>query len=116
MRSSVAAWSRANVNVAGMIVPFAYFYFALLGGPIGGGVVSEAIRFAIGRRRGRFIWLIACAAIVIGGLAGVGLWALTLSRPAIPDEYGTTYAATALGSFAVYAALAVITAYARLRV
>jgi hypothetical protein len=102
--------------VAGTIVPFAYFYFALIGGPIGGGVVSEAIRFAIGRRRGRFIWLVACAAIVFGGLAGVGLWAITLPRAGLPEEYGTSYVASALGSFAIYAALAMITVYARLRV
>ena len=103
--------------VAGTIVPYAYFYFALLGGPIGGGIVSEAIRFAIGRRRGRFIWLVACASVVLGGLLGVGMWAVATARTSPAAEIaGSTYYATALGSLAIYAVLAVITVYARLRV
>jgi hypothetical protein len=103
--------------LAGAIVPSAYFYLAIIGGPIGGAVVSEAIRWSIGRRRGRVIWLVACAGVVVGGLVGVGLWALAIaSATPAPDELGTTYVATAFGSFVIYAALAVLTVYARLRV
>jgi hypothetical protein len=102
--------------VAGLVVPYAYFYFALLGGPIGGVVVAETVRWSIGRRRGQFIWLVACAAIVVGGLIGVGLWSLALARSSPQPAAGTTVLASALGSFAVYAAVAAVTVYARLRV
>ena len=102
--------------LAGMIVPYSYFYLALIGGAIGGGIVSESIRWAIRRRRGRFIWLVACAGIVVGGLVGVGLWTLLSTRAPTPEGYDAAYAGSALASFAIYAALAVMTAYARLRV
>jgi hypothetical protein len=102
--------------LAGAIAPYAYFYFALIGGPIGGGIVSEAIRWSIGRRRGRFIWLVASAAVVVGGLVGVGLWSLATARTPLAEEARITYLASALGSFAIYAALAVVTVYVRLRV
>jgi hypothetical protein len=101
--------------VAGAIVPYAFFYLALIGGPIGGAIVSEGIRYAIGHRRGRFIWAVACAAIVVGGLIGVGVWSLGVTRAA-PDAPAAVLLPSALGSFALYAALAVATAYARLRV
>jgi hypothetical protein len=99
--------------IAGAVVPYAYFYLALLGGPIGGAIVSEAVRVAVGRRRGRFLWAVVCGAIVAGGVVGVVGWMIATAESAVPIA---TLAPTAFGSFAIYAALAVITVYARLRV
>jgi MFS family permease len=46
------------------------FWIAILTGPAAGGFLSEIIRRAVGRRRGRYLWLIASAMAVLGAVVG----------------------------------------------
>jgi hypothetical protein len=94
---------------------------AIFAGPIGGGIVAEGVRAAIQRHRGRHLWLVACGAIVIGGILGLvapaslPLLATILSgNIQLVSRFGLALVFN-LG-FWIYLALAVSTAYARLRV
>jgi hypothetical protein len=94
---------------------------AIFAGPVGGGIVAEGIRAAIQRHRGRYLWTVACGAIVIGGFAGLvapaslGLLATVLAgNIELLSRFGLGLLLN-LG-FWIYIALAVTTAYARLRV
>ena len=51
-----------------------YFLFEIFYAPFAGGIIAEVIRFSIQRHRGRYIWLVACAAVILGGIIGAGLW------------------------------------------
>ncbi len=105
---------------------------ALLGGiflllsifyaPFAGGIISEAVHWSIQRRRGRYVWLVACASVVVGGLIGAGFFPLVallgrglgllgvlLSLPVV------AVAAVFNLGFLIYIVLAVGTVYARLR-
>jgi len=53
--------------VAGWLVPRLGWYAIFLGPLIGGGI-AEAARWAIQRRRGEYTWLIVCGCIVLGAL------------------------------------------------
>ncbi len=53
-----------------------FFLFALFYAPIAGGAIAEVIRFAIQRRRGRYIALLAAAMLVLGGIIGAGAFPL----------------------------------------
>lgn len=53
--------------VAGELVPRLGWYTILLGPVVGGGI-AEAVGWAVGRRRGRYTWLIVCGSILVGGL------------------------------------------------
>lgn len=44
------------------------FLGALFGGPLLGGAVAEAVRRVLNKRRGEYTWLIAAAALIVGGL------------------------------------------------
>ncbi len=93
----------------------------LFGGPIGGGIVAEGIRAAVQRHRGRYLWLVACGALIIGGFIGlVGLSLLPLLFALLGGQVGllARFSGALLLNlgFWVYLALAVSTAYARLRV
>lgn len=96
--------------VAAVVSPVLGFVGALLTGTLGwltlflapaaGGLIAEAVRWAARRRRGRHLWLVASAGILLGtGIAALwfarGLWGLLW-----------------LG---VFAAMAIGTVYARLR-
>jgi hypothetical protein len=93
----------------------------IFGGPIGGGIVAEGIRAAVQRHRGRYLWVVACAALVVGGMMGlVALRGLSLLAALLAGNIAVLSALSLsllfnLG-FWVYLALAVSTAYARLRV
>ncbi len=111
--------------VVGMISGFmgimGWLLLAIFGGPLGGAVVSEGIRTAIGRRRGRYVWLVGCVTIAIGGLVGaVGLNWLPLLLAVLSGQIG--FLARVGGAvflnlgFWIYLVLAVSTTYARLRV
>ncbi len=107
--------------ISGILGIMGWILLAIFGGPIGGAMVSESIRAAIGRRRGRYIWLVGCAAVVIGGLAGgVGLNALALlvallgGQMALVARIGGAILLNI--GFWIYLVLAVGTTYARLRV
>lgn len=51
-------------------IGFFGFWIALLTGPAAGGLLSEIIRKAVGRRRGRYLWLVASASALVGVLVG----------------------------------------------
>jgi len=83
-------------------------------GPVAGGVIAEVVRWAIRRRRGRWIWLVVSGCIVVGALtAAFYPFLFYLFTP-------QALAYLPLSMFArldliIYAVLAAGTAYARLR-
>jgi len=59
------------------------WFFALILGPAIGIGIAEVVRFAVRRRRSKYLWLAVSAGIVAGavpglllGLGGLGLWSL----------------------------------------
>jgi hypothetical protein len=59
-----------------------WFFALILGAPVGIGV-AEAVRFAVRRRRSRYLWLVVAGGMVLGALpalllalAGLNLWSL----------------------------------------
>jgi hypothetical protein len=53
--------------MAGWLIPRLGWYAIFLG-PIVGGGIAEASRWAIGRKRGAYTWLVVCGSIVVGAL------------------------------------------------
>jgi hypothetical protein len=88
--------------IAAFIMGRLGIFLALILGPVAGGVIAEVVRWAIRRRRGRWIWLVVSICIAVGGLLSLILSALPLRL-------------TSLLSLIIYVVLAVGTAYARLR-
>jgi hypothetical protein len=115
--------------IAGWLIPSLGWYAIILG-PLAGGGIAEAARWAIGRRRGPYIWLVVCGCIVVGWLLRLPSLLLT-TTPILP--HGTTieqiksytteqmYLSVLLGWLhmllwqIVYLVAAVGAAYARLR-
>ncbi len=102
------------VAIGGFFILFQIFY-----APAAGGAISEVVWRAISKRRGRFIWLISCAAFLAGSFVGAiafpfaaalfggfGLFGAILRAP---------FAAIFNIGFWIYIALAIGTVYARLR-
>jgi hypothetical protein len=89
------------------------WFVSIFYAPAAGGVVAEAIRFAIRKRRGRYIALLAAALVVIGALIAVEgfpiLAALTTGRISL-----LTRGLFNIGLW-IYLVLATSTVYARLR-
>ncbi|MBN1179098.1 MAG: hypothetical protein JXD18_07800 [Anaerolineae bacterium] len=106
--------------IAGAIIPNVG-WFAIFLGPLAGMGIAEVTRWAIGRRRGPYTWLVVCGCIVVGALPNLGL--LLMSSVIFIGAFGASEHTTqlALGSAtvllwtAVYLVGAVGTAYARLR-
>lgn len=103
--------------VAGWIIPRLGWYTILLG-PLAGGGIAEAARWAVRHKRGAYTWLVVCGSIVVGALPMVVLSLIPLLGilPAAPGAL----APLAGGLFrllwlAVYLVTAVGAAYARLR-
>ncbi|MBI4674657.1 MAG: hypothetical protein HY741_23680 [Chloroflexi bacterium] len=90
-----------------MLLIGGFWLLAIFAGPIAGGIISEIIRRVIGKRRGRYIALVACVAIALGGL-GVLLVPIVLSR-------GRLFGSLLNIGFWIYLALALSTTYARRR-
>lgn len=101
-------------SVIGAVIALAlggFWLIAIFYGPFAGGVIAEVIRRPIQKRRGRYIALLACAMVVLGGLVIIGFplsFALLFSGRIQSFLIGT------LG-FWIYLVLAVSTVYARLR-
>jgi len=57
------------------------FFVCLLLSPVTGGLIGELARSAIGRRRGRYIWLAVGSAVIVGGLLGFAISGLLLGPP-----------------------------------
>ncbi len=106
--------------VAGFIMNYLGWFFAIFLGPLIGGLIAEAVYRATGRRRGQAIKWIVGACLVAGALAG----------PTLSILYIYLFAPRAMGYMAssplalvgllfranvVYIILAVGTAWARLR-
>jgi len=89
-------------TVAAFILGQVGIFLVIILGPVAGGVIAEVVRWAIRRRRGRWIWLVVSSCIAVGGLLSLILSALLFSP-------------TSLLSLIIYVALAIGTAYARLR-
>jgi hypothetical protein len=50
--------------IAAVIMP-ALGFFAIFGAPIAGGIISEGVRLANQKRRGRYIWAVVIACMII---------------------------------------------------
>lgn len=85
---------------------------AIFAGPFAGGIISEAIRRAVSKRRGRYLGLTASAAIVVGALAILILPALPFVLAGVPGILARVLLNI---GFWVFLALAVSTTFARLR-
>jgi len=103
--------------VAGWLIPRLGWYAIFLG-PIVGGGIAEAARWAIGRKRGEYMWLVVCGSIVVGVLPTLLLslfsfLGLVVSAPGLlASLVGGLMRFLWLG---VYLVTAVGAAYARLR-
>jgi len=87
-------------TIGAAIVSTLGIWFAIFLGPVAGGLIAEAARWAVRRRRGRYMAVIVSGCIVVGALptlpfVGLSLWGL--------------------GGLVIYVATAIGTAYARLR-
>jgi hypothetical protein len=112
--------------IAALIGGFGLFaiLIALFFGPAAGGAIAEIIHWSIQKRRGKYIWLAACAGVLVGGLIGAGFLPL-LGALLGSSRFGFLGLVAALPSiavravfnfgFLVYIVLAVGTVYARLR-
>ena len=89
-------------TMAGFIMGRVGIFLALILGGVVGGAIAEVVRWAIRRRRGRWIRLVVSICIAVGGLLSFILSVL-LHSP------------TSLLSLIIYVALAVGATYVRLR-
>jgi hypothetical protein len=53
--------------VGGWLIPRLGWYAVILGPLVGGGI-AQAARWAVRRRRGKYTWLAVCGCVVVGGL------------------------------------------------
>ena len=65
---------------AAVISGIAGWWFAMIISPIAGGLIGGAVHWAIGRRRGRWIWLVVGACVVLGAAIALGALAIFGSR------------------------------------
>ncbi len=89
-----------------------FWLVAIFVGPIAGGIISEAIRRVISKRRGRYLALVSTIALVVGAV-------IVLLAPALPFALAgrpeiLVRASVNIG-FWIFLALATSTVYARLR-
>lgn len=100
--------------IAGAVGIFFTFFVA----PVAGGIIAEVVRWATGRRRGRWMWLVVSACIVVGALVAA-LGSVLRFLFFMPEaEMALTSAPFALISHVdliIYIVLAIGVVYARLR-
>lgn len=101
-------------TIAAFILGQVGFFLVIILGPVAGGAIAEVVRWAIRRRRGRWIWLVVSGCIVVGALV-VAFYPLLFL-------FFTPQALASLSlsmlfrlDLILYVALAVGTAYTRLR-
>ncbi len=93
------------------------WFLAIFYGPFAGGIIAEGIRLGLRKQRGRYIWLIACATVILAGLFVMGGPSLFLAL--LTGQLGFLGRGLfnfGLLGFGIYLVLAVGTIYARLRV
>jgi hypothetical protein len=61
---------------AAVLATLAGWWFALIVSPVAGGLIGGIVHWAVGRRRGRWTWLVVAAALVFGALVALGMRAL----------------------------------------
>ena len=76
---------------AAIVTSLIGWWFALIVSPFAGGLIGGAVHWAIGRRRGQYIWVIVAVCIVLGAFVA---W---VTRPYAVLPIGI-YAATATGA------------------
>ena len=102
-----------------------FWLFAIFYAPVAGGIIAEITRAAIQKRRGRYVWLVACAMVMLGTFVGAGArpaFAMLAAKPNVTGIVGAIVAVPVVGvaqllniGFLIYLVLAVSTVYARLR-
>lgn len=101
--------------VIGNLLWFANIFYA----PAAGGVIAEIIRWSIQKRRAKYIWLVACATVIVGALLVAGalplLFLLASLRTPEFREFILPTSLYGLISVGIYIVMAVGTVYARLR-
>jgi hypothetical protein len=102
--------------LAGWLIPNLGWYAIILG-PLAGGGIAEAVRWAIQRRRGQYVWLVVCACIVVGTLPWLLVSLLFLAGSALSSQMSRNVTGGLMGLvwYGVYLLTAVGAAYARLR-
>ena len=100
--------------VAAFIMGRVGIFLALFLGPLAGGVIAEVARWATGRRRGRWMWLVVSGCIVAGALVAAFYPVLffLFTPQALPYS---SFSVLARLDLIIYTVLATGTAYARLR-
>jgi len=101
--------------IAGPLITRLGWFFALFLGPLAGGVIAEAVRWSIGHRRGRYIWLVVSGCVVIGELMGLAVFLPWLFYPGMDVSMLFSAVFGWLLPAGLYVVLAVGTVYARLR-
>ena len=104
----------AASTVVGFIMGRVGIFLALLLGPLAGGAIAEVVRWATSRRRGRWIWLVVSGCIVTGALVAAFypfLFFLFTSQAPAYLPLSMFFRVDLI----IYVALAIGTAYARLR-
>jgi hypothetical protein len=101
----------------GWLVPRLGWYAILLG-PVAGGGIAEAVRWAVNRRRGRYTWAVVCGSVFVGSLPTLALSLLYLTGLVAGAPGLWSYWAGGISRLlwlGVYLVTAMGAAYARLR-
>jgi len=93
-----------------------FWFFAIFYAPAAGGIIAEIVRWTIQKRRGKYVWLVACAVLVIGGFIGAGAFPILAALGARRVEF-LLLASSAFFNLGVwiFIVLGASTVYARLR-
>lgn len=65
---------------AAAIASVAGWWFAIIVSPVAGGLIGGIVHWAVGRRRGRWTWLVVTAGLVLGALSAMGMMAIFRSN------------------------------------
>jgi len=105
-------------TIAAFIVNAVGLFFTFFLAPVAGGVIAEVVRWATGRRRGRWVWLVVSACIVVGALiAALGsmLPYLFFASEAGTAPLAAPFTLISQVDLIIYVVLAIGVVYARLR-
>lgn len=104
-------------TIAAFIVSAVGLFFTFFLAPVAGGIIAEVVRWATGRRRGRWVWLVVSACVVVGALvAALGsMLPLLLAPEARMALLAAPFALIFRIDLILYIVLAIGVVYARLR-